>query len=69
MDRKILREGNGTDIPKVGDNVSVEYTGWLYDTSKANEEFKGKQYVLITSSPVQAMLCPRSLTASGSIHP
>jgi FK506-binding protein 1 len=39
--REILKQGNGTDKPKKGDTVTMEYTGWLYDASK--EDKKGKQ--------------------------
>lgn len=46
LDRKVLLQGNGTDYPKVGDEVSIEYTGWLYDSSKADQEFKGNKYVV-----------------------
>jgi FK506-binding protein 1 len=40
--KTILQEGNGP-IPKVGDKVTIEYTGYLKDTSKPDN--KGTQYV------------------------
>lgn len=44
--RKIVTRGNGTDRPKVGDEVTIDYTGNLYDESKgANADFRGKQCV------------------------
>lgn len=29
VEKKVLKPGNGTDIPKKGDEVSMEYTGTL----------------------------------------
>jgi len=43
--KKIIKQGNGVDKPKQGDNVTMEYTGNLYDESKASNDYKGKQYV------------------------
>lgn len=43
VDRKVLKEGNGTDKPKKGDLVTIEYTGNLYDKSKADNDFRGQQ--------------------------
>lgn len=44
--RKMVTKGNDTDKPKVGDEVTIEYTGNLYDESKgAKEDFRGKQWV------------------------
>lgn len=36
-----LSPGNGTDKPKQGDTITMEYTGNLYDDSASNK--KGKQ--------------------------
>ena len=36
-----LKPGNGTDIPQKGDDVVIEYTGFLYDESAPDH--KGKQ--------------------------
>ena len=41
--RKVLKEGNGKDIPKKGDEVTIEYTGNLYDESKADNDYRGTQ--------------------------
>ncbi|KAF2746355.1 peptidyl-prolyl cis-trans isomerase [Sporormia fimetaria CBS 119925] len=40
--KEVLKGGNGTDIPKKGDTVSMEYTGWLYEEGK--DDKKGKQF-------------------------
>ena len=48
--KQILIQGNGTDKPKAGDNVTMIYTGWLEDSSKSDN--KGKQYV----SPLLALI-------------
>ncbi|KAL8799853.1 MAG: hypothetical protein Q9182_005602 [Xanthomendoza sp. 2 TL-2023] len=42
--RKVLKEGNGTDIPKKGDQVTIEYTGNLYDEEEADNDYRGKQF-------------------------
>lgn len=42
VQKQVHQPGNGTDIPKKGDSVSIEYTGWLYDESAADK--KGKQF-------------------------
>lgn len=39
--KQVLKQGNGSDKPKAGDNVSMVYTGWLEDTSKSDN--KGMQ--------------------------
>ncbi|KIW66620.1 hypothetical protein PV04_05937 [Phialophora macrospora] len=44
LDKKLLSPGNNKDYPKVGDEVAIEYTGWLYDSSKANEDYKGNKF-------------------------
>ncbi|KAH7382513.1 hypothetical protein DE146DRAFT_230045 [Phaeosphaeria sp. MPI-PUGE-AT-0046c] len=38
----MLKRGNGIDFPKKHDEVSMEYTGWLYDESALDK--KGKQF-------------------------
>ena len=44
--RKVLKQGNGVDKPKKGDEVTIEYTGNLYEEAKgANNDYRGKQYV------------------------
>lgn len=41
--KTILAEGNGP-IPKKGDSVTIEYTGYLKDPSKPDQ--KGDKYVV-----------------------
>lgn len=57
--KTILKEGNGA-IPKVGDRVTIEYTGYLKDTSKPDN--KGDKYVypltqLTSESPHAQWAC------------
>lgn len=42
VQKELIKPGNGADIPKKHDEVAMEYTGWLYDDSKADK--KGKQF-------------------------
>ncbi|RJE27364.1 Peptidyl-prolyl cis-trans isomerase [Aspergillus sclerotialis] len=42
--RETLQPGNGQDIPQKGDTVSIHYTGCLYDESKKDEHYMGKQF-------------------------
>ncbi|EHY58990.1 hypothetical protein HRR83_001748 [Exophiala dermatitidis] len=42
FEKRLLSEGNNVDYPQVGDEVTIEYTGWLYDASKP--DFKGTQF-------------------------
>ncbi|KIW81171.1 hypothetical protein Z517_04195 [Fonsecaea pedrosoi CBS 271.37] len=44
FNKKLLSEGNRTDFPKKGDEVIIEYTGWLYDASKPEKEYKGNEF-------------------------
>jgi len=44
VQRKILKDGNGTDKPKKGDTVTIEYTGNLYDAAKEADNYRGKQF-------------------------
>ncbi|KAL8933882.1 MAG: hypothetical protein Q9211_005527, partial [Gyalolechia sp. 1 TL-2023] len=44
VERKVLKEGNGTDKPKKGDEVTIEYTGNLYDESEADNDYRGKEF-------------------------
>lgn len=41
--KKVLKEGNGSDKPKKGDEVTINYTGNLYDESCASNYFRGKE--------------------------
>jgi FKBP-type peptidyl-prolyl cis-trans isomerase len=40
--KKLISPGNGTDKPKKGDSITMEYTGNLYDANAP--EGKGKQF-------------------------
>jgi FK506-binding protein 1 len=42
VERKIITRGTGSS-PAEGDDVSIHYTGWLYDAKKSNKGFQGKQ--------------------------
>jgi FK506-binding protein 1 len=41
VQKTILKEGTG-EIPKNGDTVTIEYTGWLKDATKQGEDQKIK---------------------------
>ena len=41
--RKLLKAGNGTDKPKKGDEVTIEYTGNLYDEKRADNDYRGEK--------------------------
>jgi len=42
--RKVVKQGNGVDRPQTGDEVTIEYTGNLYDPSKgADNDYRGKE--------------------------
>ena len=38
--KEVVRAGNGTDKPKAGDTVTMDYTGWLYDASQPDNRGK-----------------------------
>ncbi|KAK3177886.1 hypothetical protein OEA41_000018 [Lepraria neglecta] len=43
--RKLIKKGNGTEKPKKGDEVIIEYTGNFHDASVGLEkDFRGKQF-------------------------
>ncbi|OCL02833.1 peptidyl-prolyl cis-trans isomerase [Glonium stellatum] len=44
VDKKILKEGNGVDLPRNGDTVAMEYTGFLFDNTKAGNDYKGAKF-------------------------
>lgn len=49
--KTVLKEGTG-EIPKKGDRVTIEYTGYLKDPSKPGN--KGDQYVhILLETPVE----------------
>lgn len=45
LEKTIIEPGNGTNKPKKGDTVSMQYTGWLYDPAAPQK--RGKEYVLL----------------------
>jgi len=45
VNKTVLQEGTGAQ-PQKGQTVTIEYTGWLKDTSAENQ--KGKQYDYLT---------------------
>jgi len=44
VEKKILKEGNGVDYPHENDEVAMEYTGYLYDVSRASNDYKGAKF-------------------------
>jgi FK506-binding protein 1 len=40
--KDVLSPGNGKDHPEPGDEVTIEYTGWLHEAGKPDN--KGKQF-------------------------
>ncbi|KAL9125971.1 MAG: hypothetical protein Q9217_004901 [Psora testacea] len=44
FNRKVLDVGNGTDTPKTGDTVRLEYTGYLFDESKGANNNMGDKF-------------------------
>lgn len=36
--KTVLKEGNGADMPAVGSNVKIDYTGWLRNPSNPDHE-------------------------------
>jgi FK506-binding protein 1 len=43
LQKKLIHPGNNVDYPAAGDEVTIEYTGWLYDAAKSDSGFKGNQ--------------------------
>jgi FK506-binding protein 1 len=43
LQKQLIRSGNGVDKPKKGDEVTIEYTGWLYDASQAANQYRGAE--------------------------
>ena len=44
VEKKLLTEGNGKDYPSKGDEVTIEYTGNLYDEAEASNDYRGNQF-------------------------
>lgn len=56
--REIIKQGIGSERPKKGDEVAIEYTGNLYDSNAGSEiNFRGKQYVHYTLHLAADRLC------------
>jgi len=43
LHRQLIRAGNGADRPKRGDEVIIEYTGWLHDPGAAANQYRGQE--------------------------
>lgn len=52
--------GNGTDKPKAGDTITMEYTGFLYDEKAENK--KGNKSVSRCPSPLRSLIVVTGLT-------
>jgi len=48
VSKTLLEAGNGSDTPKQGDKIAMQYTGWLYDPNAHANDFKGEQWVAFT---------------------
>ena len=59
LEKKTVRQGNGADYPEKGDEVTIEYTGWLYDQSKASNQNRGKQFVTSSRRGQALLTSPR----------
>ncbi|KAK5088134.1 hypothetical protein LTR05_002351 [Lithohypha guttulata] len=42
LKKDTIKNGDGSTYPKKGDNVTMEYTGWLYDDNAPKN--RGKQF-------------------------
>ncbi|KAL5394535.1 Fork head 1 [Paraphaeosphaeria minitans] len=42
VEKQVINEGDGVTFPKKHDEVAMEYTGWLYDETTADN--KGKKF-------------------------
>jgi FK506-binding protein 1 len=44
--REVIKQGTGAEKPRKGDEVTVEYTGYLYDDKVGPEKnYRGRKYV------------------------
>jgi hypothetical protein len=61
---KILEQGNHRDFPKAGDEVEIEYVGWLLE---AGHVISGKKFVLGSASSALSRThdMPRSTSSGG----
>jgi len=44
LQKKLIQSGNGVDRPKKGDEVFIQYTGWLYDASATANQYRGNEF-------------------------
>ncbi|PGG99246.1 hypothetical protein AJ79_08609 [Helicocarpus griseus UAMH5409] len=42
--KRVLRNGNGADKPIKGDEVSIDYTGCIYDPNAQGKYFMGDEF-------------------------
>lgn len=46
VQKEVIKEGNGKDYPRPGDQVTIEYTGNLYaEAAGKHNHYRGEQYV------------------------
>lgn len=55
LKKETIKQGNGTDKPQNGDTVTMEYTGWLFDSSA--DKNRGKQSVSLSMSLTALLTC------------
>lgn len=46
--KQTISPGNGTDFPNPGSMCAIDYTGALYDPSRADNHFMGKEYASLS---------------------
>lgn len=47
--KTVLRDGNKVDYPKQGDEVEVDYIGWLYEAGDLVADHRGREFVKLSS--------------------
>jgi FK506-binding protein 1 len=43
LQKKLIKSGNGVDKPMTGDEVTIQYTGWLYDAAATDNQNRGME--------------------------
>jgi FK506-binding protein 1 len=43
VQKQLIKSGDGVHKPQKGDQVTIQYTGWLYDASQAANQNRGKE--------------------------
>ena len=66
VEKAVLKEGNGVDKPNKGDEVTIEYTGNLYDEEQADNHYRGTQSAPPSSPYLKSLGSLRDLD---STHP